>query len=223
LFSSASDSRWDGQTALWFFGFNVTAAFFMGINLNWIVRWHRSPLRCWLFVTPLYIIKTHLDRVWFWPIREVSNLRVTHNYRNGVYQNTSLAMAVGSDREKFTLNSRSAYKSLAIAFKTFKNKIRSAKSQQDWSYFFEQDDFREFVPANASQPPRLIPKRTIAIWVLTFVSYGIAFHIAAAVNSDRAPRSNNAYPQPEPHYRPQPTPYYRPHPYPVSLHPAALI
>jgi hypothetical protein len=171
------------------------------------VRRHKSPLRCWLLVTPLYIIKTHLDRVWYWPIWEVSDIRATHNYRNGIYHGTALHMAFGSASVDVTISPQSAYDSMLSALRAFDQKFRSAKAQQDWAYFFEHDDFREFDPDTTPVRPRRAPARTAAIFILSFVLYGISFAIAAAVNSDHAPRWSYTYAPPEPTtYRPHPTP-----------------
>lgn len=207
LFYQASESRWEGDTFGWLIGITGVVALLQTLNLNWIVRWHKSPLRCWFLVTPLYIIKTHLDRVWYWPIWEVSDIKATHNYKNGVYQGTSLHMAFGSVSEDLTISPQSAYDSMLSALRAFDQKFRSAKSQQDWMYFFEQDDFREFDPDTTPLRPRRAPARTAAIFILSFALYGISFAIAAAVNGDQAPRSTYAYTPPRTTtYRPQPTP-----------------
>jgi len=193
LFYQASESRWDGDTFGWLIGITGVVALLQALNLNWIVRWHKSPLRCWFLVTPLYIIKTHLDRVWYWPIWEVSDIKATHNYKNGVYQGTSLHMAFGSASEDLTISPQSAYDSMLSALRAFDQKFRSAKSQQDWMYFFEQDDFREFDPETTPPRPRRAPARTAGIFVLSFALYGISFAIAAAVNGDQAPRPKYTY------------------------------
>lgn len=108
LFYLASESRWDGDTFNWLLSITGVAALLQAVNINWIVRWHKSPLRCWLLITPLYVIKTHLDWVWYWPIWEVSDIKATHNYRNGIYQSTSLRMAFGSASEAFNISPQSA-------------------------------------------------------------------------------------------------------------------
>jgi hypothetical protein len=181
LFSNASRSRWESDTFGWLIGITGVVALLQALNLNWIVRWHKSPLRCWFLVTPLYIIKTHLDRVWYWPIWEVSDIKATHNYKNGVYQGTSLRMAFGSAIEDLTISPQSAYDSMLSALRAFDQKSRSAKSKQDWVYFFEQDDFREFDPETTPARPRRAPGRTAAIFVISFALYGISFAIASAI------------------------------------------
>ena len=65
LFSDATDYRWGGKACcgLWHLHRGGLLSF---KNIDWIIRWHSTPIRCWLIVSPLYVIKTHLDRVWFW-------------------------------------------------------------------------------------------------------------------------------------------------------------
>lgn len=193
IFYQASEYRWDGDAIGWLMGITGVVALLQAFNINWIVRWHQSPLRCWLLITPLYIIKTHLDKVWYWPIWEISDIKATHNYRNGIYQDTSLRMAFGSVREDLTISPQSAYDSMLGALRAFDQKFRSVQSQQDWMYLFEQDDFREFDPVNAPGRPRRAPLRTAAIFALSFTLYGVSFAIASAINSGQAAHPKYTY------------------------------
>jgi curved DNA-binding protein CbpA len=213
LFYQASAPRWNGDTFGWLIGLTGVVALLQALNIDWMVRWHKSPLRCWLLITPLYVIKTHLDRVWYWPIWEISDIRATHNYKNGIYQGTSLHMAFGSTSEDLTISPETAYDSMLSALRAFDQKFRSANSQQDWMYFYEQDDFREFDPETTAARPRRALARTAAIFTACFVIYGISFAIAESVNGNQARRSTYTYNPPQTYvpprtttYRPQPTP-----------------
>ncbi len=214
VFFRASESRWEGDTGGWLIAITGVVALLQALNVDWIVRWHLSPLRCWLLVTPLYIIKTHLDGVWYWPLWEVSDIKATHNYKNGSYRETSVRIAFGSASEDFTISPQSAYDSMLSAIYAFDQKQRIAKSQQDWMYFFDQDDFREFDPQIAPPRPRRPPARTVGIFALTFAIYGILFAIAAAVNGEQAPRPTYTYtpnpPSPAASYAPATDPPPRP-------------
>jgi hypothetical protein len=188
LFLMAFGSRWRADTFLWLIGLTGLVALLQAFNINWIVRWYKSHLRCWLFITPIYVIKTHLDRVWYWPIWEISDIRATHRYKNGAYQETDLHMKFGAAREEFTISPESAYEALHSALRAFDQKIQSAKAQGDWVYFFEQDDFREFDPETSPPRPRRAFVRTIAIFGACFLLYGMSFVIAASVNANQVSR-----------------------------------
>jgi hypothetical protein len=112
LFEVANDSRWDSGTCGWMFIITAVAALLQGFNVKYILDWHCSPLRSWLFVTPIYVIKTHWNKIWFWPIWEITDIKATHHHRNGSYQHTSLHMAFKSGSEDFKISPESAYANL---------------------------------------------------------------------------------------------------------------
>jgi hypothetical protein len=64
--------------------------------INWIWRWHSSRLKCWFIVTPLYVIKTHLDRVWYWQLPETSNIAETHSPSLGLFQDSLIQFRLGA-------------------------------------------------------------------------------------------------------------------------------
>jgi curved DNA-binding protein CbpA len=204
LFYQTSESRWNEEKLFWLLGLTGAVALIQSININWMVRWHKSPLRSWLLVTPLYIIKTHLDKVWYWPIWEISDIRATHNYKNGFYQDTSLHMSFAAVSQDLSISPESAYDAMISALRTFEQKFRSAKSQQDWMYFFEQDDFREFDPDTAKEGGRHTPVRTAAIFSACFVLYGTAFAIAASINGNQSSSPAHTYQPPPTTYRQRP-------------------
>jgi hypothetical protein len=81
-------------------------------NLQWLMRWRKSSIKAWLIASPLYLIKTHIDTVWYWPIWEIESVNATHNYRNGIYQGTDVRMKFKADHHHFSLGSQNAYNEL---------------------------------------------------------------------------------------------------------------
>jgi hypothetical protein len=204
---------WDKDVLDCMIGVTFMAAVFQSMNLSWMIRWHRSPLGCWWLVTPLYVIKTQFDQVSFWPIWEIRDIQTTHNYRDGFHNGTDVYMTFGSSTEYLRLSSRSAYDKMMSALRAFDQTVRRAKAQEDWNYFFEQDDFREFVPdPNKKKTPSSSFPRSALLFATFFGLYGLVFACAYAINKRQAPPSLNrsaparAFPSPTPRHQPRSTP-----------------
>lgn len=194
LFGDAAEYRWDEENSLWMLGFTVGAAFPLSRNLIWIVRWHLSPTRCWLIVSPLYIIKTEPDRVWYWPIWSISNIRGTHNYRNGVYQGTSLEMSFDGNPESFTITPEPVYNRVLFTLQKFDTSFRAAVAKGGVDYILENDDFSEcHAKANNQNPPK-ITKTASFVFVAIFALSAISFSAAYVYNSERPYKPVNFHP-----------------------------
>ncbi len=200
-------------------------------NLCHIIKWRLSPLRPHLIITPLYVIKTSAEQVWYWPIWSVTSVRATHNYRNSSYTGTDLHMEFGSDYQSFSISPQEAYARLCAMMDIFGRRVHAAKSQEDLRYFYAEDDFREIDPEAPSPEPPAPTRRILKVMGLTLAVY-FAFYLGTYLysrrNSDRTesrPTASyqapaRAYVPPAPAYTPPPAPVYTPPPAPVVLQPS---
>lgn len=141
-FSSAATERWDSdttqQTMFWgLVGFVVTAH-----SLFRIIRWHSSPLKRYLIITPLYVIETRFDELWYWPLWCVRGLNGTHRYYNSIYYGTDTVLTFENGQRTYRLRHQSDYQTLVEALRAFSQKALSAEQQYDRQYFVQEDDFR---------------------------------------------------------------------------------
>ena len=182
LFNDAADYRWGEESTLWLTVFTSGAAFFIAKNIDWVIRWHSTPIRCWFIVSPLYVIRTHLDRVWFWPIWSIEDIKATHNFRNGSYQGTSLEISFEGKRESFTISPESAYNRMLSALKTFDTAFRTAVGQGNIDYILRNDDFKDCPRVATNTKARAFDKRSIIVFLSTFSVSAILFAIAYGLN-----------------------------------------
>jgi curved DNA-binding protein CbpA len=189
--NSAGGWRQQDQ-AVMFLG-TLACALLQGWNICHIIKWRLSPLRPHLIITPLYVIKTSAEQVWFWPIWSVTSVRATHNYRNSSYTDTDLYMEFGSDHQSFKLSPEAAYAQLCAMMDIFGRRVNAAKAQDDLRYFYAEDDFREFDPdAPAVEPPT--PTRRIRkVLALTAAVY-FAFYLGGLLINRQAARETVAIP-----------------------------
>jgi len=187
LYGEAYVKLWSDWTFGCLVGVTGVVAILQAFNVGVLMRWHTTPLQCWVFVTPLYFIKTQYDEVWYWPLWEITDIKATHGYLNGIYQGTELHVEFGSSSEKLTIWPKTAYSSMISTIHTFKEKLQRAQSQYDWSYFVDNNDFREF--HSIGQPRRLRRPLLGKIEIFILLIYGISFAIVAYINSHQPYRS----------------------------------
>jgi hypothetical protein len=180
LFDSSA-FKWTADTNNSYIFFTIFIAMFIAINVARIYSWHKSPLRSLLIVSPLYVIKTHFDKLWYWPIPTISDIRATHNYRNSSYQETSLAIYFNGKPETFSLPSTSAYQSFTNILNGFNNKFRAAVTQNNIDYLVRNDDLLSYrlSPLPPGKPDNIKKNVLIYAAVLSVASilYALAYHI----------------------------------------------
>jgi hypothetical protein len=179
-------------------------------NIAYLLAWWRSDIKPKIIITPLYVIKTDLDEVKYWPIWAMSALRATHHYENQVYKHTSVVMEFGKDRESFKLNSTREYYNMSEFIRRFSDKANSAKQTGDWNYFRTEDDFfevqsdlRENKPKEPSATAWRVTAITSAVYILAFIgAYAYNYQKSLKAISASAPQ---AYAPPAARV-PEPTP-----------------
>lgn len=188
LFFDAGQYKWDQDGTLWMLCITGAAALFLAMNLSWIVRWHVSPFRSWLIASPLYIIKTDFDRVWYWPIFKLTDINATHNYRNGVYNGTTVNMAFGESKDTFSIRPEAMYNTLVNQLKTYDGAFRTAAANGDVDYFTTHDDFAECHSLPVLKAKSRLFGLAVACYAVTFIVAALLFVVAALYNNQMQSR-----------------------------------
>jgi hypothetical protein len=205
--TSAAEYRWEDETTYWHAGLTAVVSFLLARNISWLYSWHSKPLKSWLIVTPLYLIKFHLDQISYWPIWTISDIKATHNYRNGSYQNTTLSVVLDGKHETFSISPETAYQQLLNKLQEYDTKFRSAVSSNNLEYLINNDDFLSVREGGVKAKK----KRTfapVAIYILLpLISFGF-LGVNYEVNQDRpykpayskSKTPYNSKPQSKPNY-----------------------
>ena len=229
--NGSTAGRWRQEDMEVMFVGTLLCALLQGWNLCHIIKWRLSPLRPHLIITPLYVIKTSAEQVWFWPIWSVTSVRATHNYTNSSYTGTDLYMEFGADHQSFKISPQAAYAQLCAMMDIFGRRVNAAKTQDEVRYFYAEDDFREFDPEAPPVEPPTPTRRILKVLGLTLAVY-FAFYLGVFLyNRQKADRNEwrpaSSYPAPArpyvppaPAYTPPPAPVYTPPPAPVVVLPA---
>ena len=176
---SAGTERWDpntipGAILMIFMGCGASA-----YSLFQICRWHASPLKRHLIITPLYIVETQLDEVWNWPIWHVKALNGTHRYYNGIYYGTDTVFTFEKTKRSYRFRHEADYKSVVDALRVFSQKALSAEQQSDLQYFADEDEFASVHHLNGRKRSawKLAVATTTAAAVAALVFAGAIFVI----------------------------------------------
>ena len=184
LLGEAAGREWPSGKFLLLLGITLGVAVWFGSLVDWIVRWHQTPFGCWLLVTPLYVIQTHLDVVRYWPLWKVADVYVQTDFNNGIYRHTTLQMVLGHRVENFRVPSEAACTALLAILRVYKQRIREAEAQGDRMYFFEEDDFREFDPRKTTTARRHGSWQTMAVYAVSFLLFGAVLTFATMKSRD---------------------------------------
>lgn len=203
LLLDANSYRWGAETKYWYAGITSIAAILIARNLSWIYSWHKSPLGAWLIISPLYVMKTTPDRLWFWPIWSISDINATHQYTNGVYQGTSVSMSFDGEKQIFTV-SQSTCSLLMSTLKMFDEKVRVAIKQGDVDYLVDNDDLLDYrlqQHEGSSTFANSDIKKSVIVYLLTMM-VSFAVYLAANIMNENSPdRRSVAYNVAPPEYR----------------------
>lgn len=164
LFALAEDNRWSGSAVFWFSAITICVALLIGHQLHWAWRWRKANLKCRLYVTPLYFVQTYLDDVRWWPLWKLQDIKVTHNYRNGIYQHTDIRLVFPEGVQSFAINSQESAGRMLDTLQAFDQRLRVAANREQWDYFERNDDFSGATSQTAKR------KRLDKI---TGISYGV--------------------------------------------------
>ncbi len=190
------DTKWSEDTMLLLMGVSVLVAIGISYSAAWLWEWKNSPVKNWLLITPLYMIKTDLDLVRYWPIWTVSEIRATHNHHNGSYKNTSLSMKLDGVAHSFVLSQKRTYGELIEKLRLFDKKFRAAANVGNMEYLVGQDDFVLHRFAKESPNPHSVKRHTkLKFFTSAMAACAVIWFISVNINNSR-PMAEAPYRQP---------------------------
>jgi len=186
LVTGARELTWNNEVLAWHAGLTVAVCFLLGWNLIAIRLWRKGPLRPHLFVTPIYLIRTSHELVAFWPIWVLKDLRVTHNYRNGSYQDSTVMFLFDGQEETVTFRSKLRTERFMERLRDFERRIRMAYEAGDAQFFRANDDFYRVPRSATGTAPAASNDEKVRIYVGTLVAGG-ALLVFALLSGQRTP------------------------------------
>lgn len=213
LFLVSRDGPWSDNTTKFYFGGMTLLSFLLAKNIVWIFSWHTKPLKSWLLVTPLYLIKLQFDKISYWPIWTISDIKATHRHSYGIYTDTEVKIVANNKRETFHISPESAYQEFVNRLRTFDAHFRSAVNSRDLNYLLNNDNFFK-VRADGVKTKKRAPVASIAAYtllpLLALLAIGINYQEYADMPARHRPYyTGNSAPYIQPKLSPKPG-YVRP-------------
>ncbi|MEY5025974.1 MAG: hypothetical protein RLZZ244_1502, partial [Verrucomicrobiota bacterium] len=217
LFTELASPLWEHPTLL--AAFSALIALSLSLLLRQLLLWRQSPVRSTLILTPLYLIRTRVDHIRFWPLWELSDLRLSPRYRRGRYRRTVVRLRFGTHYETFALPDHRACERLVQALQHFEQHLELARLEENARYFEENNDFldctakpRAGIPATASYGVLLV---SLVFCTMAFAS---AYTWHRPPPEDSSPPLTSEVPPPTP--TPEPPPETAPRPPAPPFEPA---
>jgi hypothetical protein len=141
LIISADGAKWTATVNLWQGVATLIVGWLIAGQIATIVRWFKSNLKPFFYITPLYYIKTDHDIITYWPIFALQDMSVTHNYRNGRYENSTVILKFEGRSETLLVPNQRQMEDLFARLKSYDARLRKAQAADDDNYFTLNDDF----------------------------------------------------------------------------------
>ena len=197
LYSLSDSHQWQDDVAVIYYIISIIVSIILYRLILFIFKWHKSELKWNLLVTPLYFIITEFEKIIYFYLWDLKDVKATNNYKNGSYQDTSVVLYIGDFTYSASFPSEKEYKNFVSLVDI---KIKTAihyQNNHNFEYFIKNDDL-----LNINNPPAYTKNKNK---FLSTINYGIpiliSFLITSIFYNINKEISNS------PHYVP-PSPYY---------------
>jgi hypothetical protein len=182
LFYKTDSSKWTTSTLVWY-GFTTTlVALISAANITTFYRFYTCTLGHYLYLTPLYFIKTEFDIVSFVPTAELNDVHVNHHYLYGVYKNSVIQLFFDSRIESFLLPSQEEVSHFLSTLRDYDVQVRYALSSGDLDYFSSNDDFSGVSPLGNPEPEFRSKRAQSLIYAVSLCVCALGLTIAVIRN-----------------------------------------
>ncbi len=186
VFGTVTSDRWDlGSSGIYCLASLAAGAIFAwnGVQIRCA---YRCTLKNGVFVTPLYVLRTDMDQVRYYPLWQIKDFKITHHTVNGADRGTTFWMSFESRIETFRISSKAVALQFAEALRIFDAKCRSEKAAGNIDYFVSEDDFR--VPPPRDTRTRAPAKGEAYVWFASaMIGFLVLALVAVAVNAAHYP------------------------------------
>ena len=144
VFYLANDYLWSSFQIGFFAIVSLGAIYSLLYNLYKLFRWFTSPLKRYLLITPLYVIETRFNEVWYWDLDQLNAATIERQNQDG--KNLSAKVKLSFDcgaTKSFDVESIEKAEQTTEQIYYFKKLFAEASARNDTAYFESNDDFLE--------------------------------------------------------------------------------
>lgn len=202
----AMDMRWSDDMLMWVGGISALAGIYFGAQAYKLYLLYARPFRPSLNVTPLYVVETSWDRVSYWPIALVRNIRAVNHHRNGGYTHTAFDIELAGVERSYTTGSQYIYGKIVDRLNEGRDRFLAAEQRGDQSMLDSVDELKDLHLPD----PRGVLRKGYGFligWAGGCIIFLLAFSGLALVNQEQPERKAPVYARTtpnQPKYQPQP-------------------
>jgi hypothetical protein len=193
LFGNVDGERWKEESVYWYAGITFVVGTLIGRNCVTILRWRKAKLKPYFYITPLYFIRTYYDMVLFWPIWMLEDINVTHNHKNGMYQNSTVIFILDNNKHTVTLSSKGQVEAMFNCLRTFDVRLRTALANGNRKYLSDNNDFYQVPCAERRMVTLLSKGKRVFIYGISLLICGAGLLGAILANEELSRKPWNTY------------------------------
>lgn len=170
----APGPKWKEETLWWYSGITLVVAILIGRNIEKIITWSTSKLKSYFYVTPLYYIKTVFDIVTFHPIWTLKDVKLTHNHKNGSYENSDVVLKFENHTVNLCISSKMEVDTMFQKMEKFDSQVRAEYEKNNVEYFTINNDFCGVLCSRTSLKKSPRKNKKIMVYALSVIICGIS-------------------------------------------------
>lgn len=181
-FCGAFGWLWPSNLLFFTAGGALMAGILLGRNIVTLFKWHKSVLKPFFYLTPIYLIKTEYNNIVFLPLWKLQNEDVRHRYFHGVYCGTKVRLRVDGAEESLTFRSFAEWERFCQQLLVYKERLRAELLDNNHEYLQEHDDFRGMQRHPGLRKVRFKRSKSCVIYVMATALSGILWSAIALFN-----------------------------------------
>jgi hypothetical protein len=183
LFVKMNGPIWNINGKIIFVLVSLLDGFLFARNIIFIIHWRKSSLKSFFYVTPIYFIKTRFDIISSWPIWTLKDFVVTHNLKNGSYENSDITLKFEGHSEYFTFYSKHDVDKYYNIIQSYKNQLKDEIEKGNYEYIRKHDDFQNITKGDNQIITNIPKKKRLLIYACSILTVIMLYLISLSINS----------------------------------------
>lgn len=144
VFYFADDYLWSNFQIVFFAVISLAALYLLFYNIYKLFQWFTSRSKSYLLITPLYVIETRFNEVWYWGLGQLNGANGVRQYQSNKSVSTKITLSFEKDVTKtFDIKGIESAEQTIEQIYYYKKLFAEATARNDAAYLDSNDDFIE--------------------------------------------------------------------------------